>query len=496
MTITFNKETLRDKIYACWLGKNIAGTLGAPFEGDREINHVTGFTTAPGEPLVNDDLDLQLVWLKAMEDLGPLAVNERVLGEYWLTYIMPFWNEYGVCKSNLREGFPPPMSGEVNNDGWKHSNGAWIRTEIWACLFPGQPEKAIRYAYYDACVDHGYGEGTYAAIFVEAMQSAAFILKDINQLIDIGLSKIPENCRVARSVNIVRKAFREGLDWETARNLVVEDSSDLGWFQAPANIAFVVLGLLYGGCDFKESVLTAIHCGDDTDCTAATCGALLGIMYGTDGIPADWREYLGDKIVSGCVLYGSNPYPKTCTQLTDDVMDLLNVTTHENSFARCGSKFGSYSNIRVDIGDEDDFSQLDVSSYMGQEFAQSIGRRKQYSFTADNFMAEALIELDSKPYIKPGQTITGQITLRNKTEAFNLPEQKHYSIRFLPENGFTVTGDLNLHLSSLIDQAKGCATGTFAITAPETVQSHNRIVVEISSTGRFTPIYTQILLMG
>ena len=28
--IKYNKEKLRDKIYACWLGKNIGGTIGAP----------------------------------------------------------------------------------------------------------------------------------------------------------------------------------------------------------------------------------------------------------------------------------------------------------------------------------------------------------------------------------------------------------------------------------------------------------------------------------
>ena len=61
------------------------------------------------------------------------------------------------------------------NDEWRNSNGAWIRSEIWASLYPGQPDQAIRYAYYDACVDHGYGEGTYAAIFTAALESMAYV---------------------------------------------------------------------------------------------------------------------------------------------------------------------------------------------------------------------------------------------------------------------------------------------------------------------------------
>ena len=46
----FNKAELRDKIYACWLGKNIGGTLGTPFEGKREVLDVTGFNSEPAGP--------------------------------------------------------------------------------------------------------------------------------------------------------------------------------------------------------------------------------------------------------------------------------------------------------------------------------------------------------------------------------------------------------------------------------------------------------------
>ena len=49
--INLNKAELRDKIYACWLGKNIGGTIGTPFECQRQANNCTGFTSKKGEPL-------------------------------------------------------------------------------------------------------------------------------------------------------------------------------------------------------------------------------------------------------------------------------------------------------------------------------------------------------------------------------------------------------------------------------------------------------------
>lgn len=38
----------------------------------------------------------------------------------------------------------------------------------------------------------------------------------------------------------------------------------------------------------------AINCGDDTDCTAATVGSILGIINGKSNIPSDWQEYIGE----------------------------------------------------------------------------------------------------------------------------------------------------------------------------------------------------------
>ena len=90
--IYLNRETLRDKLYACWIGKNIGGTMGTPYEGAQQLNHITGFNSPKGEPLPNDDLDLQLVWLVTAEKYGMEAINERLLGDQWLHYITPHWN--------------------------------------------------------------------------------------------------------------------------------------------------------------------------------------------------------------------------------------------------------------------------------------------------------------------------------------------------------------------------------------------------------------------
>ncbi|MBQ6824025.1 MAG: ADP-ribosylglycohydrolase family protein, partial [Clostridia bacterium] len=323
--VRFNREMLRDKIYACWLGKNIGGTIGGPFEGKKEILDITGFVSEKGEPLPNDDLDLQLVWLCAMEEVGPYQLDAKALGEYWINYLPPHWNEYGIGKSNMKAGIMPPLCGEINNDKWKHSNGAWIRSEIWACLAPGFPQVARRYAFEDACIDHGMGEGTVAEQFTATLESLAFFATDIRGVLEEALEAIPAESRVAKAVRLVMEGYDRGDDWKDVRNALVEQSADIGWFQAPANVGFVVLGLLYGEGDFKKSMLYAVNCGDDTDCTAATVGAFLGILYGTAGIPKDWAEYIGDKIITISVdrSYRRVKSIESCTELTRRVMMMI-----------------------------------------------------------------------------------------------------------------------------------------------------------------------------
>ncbi|MDD3925649.1 MAG: ADP-ribosylglycohydrolase family protein, partial [bacterium] len=57
-----------DKIYGCWLGKSIGGTMGLQMEGSEEF--LTGPLELPCRMEANDDLDLQLVWLDLLNEKG------------------------------------------------------------------------------------------------------------------------------------------------------------------------------------------------------------------------------------------------------------------------------------------------------------------------------------------------------------------------------------------------------------------------------------------
>lgn len=477
-----NRAELRDKIHACFIGKNIGGTIGGPYEHSNEMLNLTGFTTEKGEPMPNDDLDLQMIWLKALEQRGASALTAQMLGEYWLNFISPTWNEYGIAKSNLIAGFMPPFCGEYKNY-WKQSNGAWIRSEIWACLAPGEPDLAVKFGFRDACVDHGVSEGTYAEMFTAAMQSAAFVEKDVRKLINIGLSKIPAASRVAQSIHTAISMYDSGRTWQEARTEIVKENEDLGMFMAPQNLGFVVIGLLYGEGDYKKSLLTAVNCGDDTDCTAATVGATLGIAYGTEGIPEDWAEFIGDKIITVAINRGDYwEFPGTVTAFTDHI---LNQTP---SFLYAGGSDVTVSDNPTCFSDEE------RDALLSQEYAQTLHKIKPYSYKINFLHTEATVEFDSEPKIEPNGEIEFTVVFKN---IFTDP--RNVSLNFILPEGWSAECEKNVYLRHWFDNYKLDDEPTpvrIKIRAGENVDAINRGILEVTAPGRPTVGYIPLIIPG
>ena len=490
-----NFDTYKDKVRACWIGKNIGGTMGGPFECRKEILDVTGFTSAPGEPLPNDDLDLQLVWLHALESVGPKGINASTLGEFWLNFIPPHWNEYGIGKANMKRGLIPPLAGDYDNT-WSHSNGAWIRTEIWACSAPALPELAAKYAIEDAKVDHGCGEGTPAAAFVAAMQSAAFALSTLDECIAVGLAAIPENCRVAQSVRLVQRYYAEGRSWQDARNAVQQQNADIGngWFEAPSNVAYTIIGLLWGEGDFKKSMLTAINCGDDTDCTAATAGATMGILYGTAGIPADWAEYIGDRIVTISLSQGGvgKSFPASCTELTDRITDLAPsvLYSYRADFGRRGKpwyevRFGEET-IPANVGEQ-------MIKKVSEFVSEPLAALKPYTMHFEEQFLFADVILST-----PAIDANGEVQVHVDLGASALFENQPYtvSLRWILPEGFTVRGPKNAFIARHDRHTFNVTPLDYTITAGENVAETNRAVLEVTAHGRHTAMYMSFVLLG
>lgn len=490
MNVLWNKKLIRDKIHACWIGKNIGGTIGGPFEGNSEMQDITGFTTQKGEPLPNDDLDLQIAWLLTLERVGACKLDANDLANSWMMFIAPHWNEYGVAKKNLAMGFLPPLSGEYDNQLWRNSNGAWIRTEIWACLAPGFPNIAVKYAIMDASVDHGLGEGTYAAIFTAAMESIAFVEHDVRTVVETALGYLPESSRVAQCVRCVLEEYDKGTDYRDTRNKIVELTRDLGFFQAPGNVGFVVIGLIYGNGDFKKSVIYTVNCGDDTDCTAGTVGAVLGILKGTAGIPVDWQEYIGDKIMQICINASYlNWLPQTCSEFTERIM------------VRIPEVFRAHKITAEYTEGESVYDKAEAFGIL-EHYAVNYYKRSPYSFDVNiPGYLNTRVEFDSEPVVSVNQEISFRIKFRQLTHGS--PIQGAVSVS-LPE-GWSAQYRKSIHIArprdlmevSMPYEAFDVYSDLEVVVTPgERIAPVNRIYINVELSNNCMPLMIPVVVAG
>jgi ADP-ribosylglycohydrolase len=438
MTLTY--EILKDKILGCWNGKNAGGVLGAPYEECPRMTHDVKFYAQDlhGNPPGNDDVDLQLVFLNAVEKFGK-RTDSHILADYWLSHIIPNWSEYGLAKRNLRSGILPPLSGYLDNP-YKDSNGAWIRTELWACMAPGHPDVAVRYAYEDAIVDHA-DEGVYSTVFTAALESAAFVESDIKKLIEIALTYIPEDCLTAKAVRLVMDAYSAGKSWKEARAaLFLEYPGTFGvtyvkynelssefpngdpGMDAPNSMGIVTIGLLFGEGDFAKAICTTVNCGEDTDCTAATIGAIYGIVMGCAALPEEWLEPLDGVINTCCVDLATNiPLPHTTEELTDRVVRCIPVMLDRKYV---NFELGGVSVEALDsLACPPTYEYIPHISGNKKDKSLSVGELVALSPFSVRYETESLgviLDYVSEPYIALGETKTLRLTVWDMN-LFNTP---------------------------------------------------------------------------
>ena len=286
-------ELYRKKVRGCFLGKAIGGTLGMPFEGKLETRFLTYYDPVPTEMLTNDDLDLQVINLEIVRRYG-LPVNRCHLSTMW-SYLQDAGpDEYGAARWNNALRRPAPLSGYYCNKFYS-GMGAAIRSELWACLAPGDPALAVRLAREDACTDH-YADGLHASVFLTAVESAAFSESDMHTLVHTGLRFLPENCRLARGLLDTFRYWEQTHDPIAAREALLKDYCVQNWTDVTINLCLILISWLASEGDFGRAICTAAGLGYDTDCTAATLGSIMGIID-PDGITEAWTRPIGEALV-------------------------------------------------------------------------------------------------------------------------------------------------------------------------------------------------------
>ena len=312
-----------ERAYAAVLGKLIGVYLGRPFEGwthQRIMSELGPIEAYVHErlnvPLVvtDDDVAGTFTFIQALEDHQAGAqITSREIGETWLNYIVErrsilWWGGNGNSTEhtawlNLKRGIAAPQSGsiEVNGRAVAEQIGAQIFIDGWAIVSPGNPALAAELAEKAARVSHD-GAAVDAAKLWAAMEAEAFVSRDVDHLIDVGLAYVSRASPIAKLVADIREWRGRYPDWRETREKI---EARYGYDKHPGhchvipNHALMIMALLYAPDDFARAQTIVCTSGWDTDCNAGNVGCLMGAMLGLEGIDAGriWRGPLADRML-------------------------------------------------------------------------------------------------------------------------------------------------------------------------------------------------------
>lgn len=316
-----DKELYHNKILGAWLGRSVGCALGIPVEGWsrnmaqewakkigqyplrsywKDIPHASAHYNGT----VRDFLDDEICCMEPDDDLAYTVLNLHIMEEYgaevttediakeWLDHLPIACTAERVALENLQNGITADKAGRISNP-FGEWIGASIRADIWGYVYPGLPELAARIAYRDARLSH-YRNGIYGEMFFAAVISSAFVEQDIERVISIGLSEIPSNCRLSQAINdCIMWCRKYDFDHVRVFSKIDEKYGSYSGAHSINNAAICVMSLLCTH-SFCEAIGTAVLCGWDTDCNAATVGSIWGAMHGASEIPEHWVEPLND----------------------------------------------------------------------------------------------------------------------------------------------------------------------------------------------------------
>ncbi len=279
-----------DRIHAAWLGKSIGGAVGAALENHKELKNLPSEKLWPDDIPANDDMDIQIVWFEALLEKGPY-LTQKDLVYYWQDRCWYHFCEYGFFLYNVQRGIMPPLSGRWGNDFFSESEGCPIRSDIWGLVCPGNVELAAAFAEQDGELDH-INYSVHAEMFFSAMTAKSLVGGTQEEIIESALSVLPSDSPVIHTVKTVQQIHNDISDYSGAWRVLMRQFGDRDASKAVTNLAIVVLAYLRSRGDFREAMRLCANSGWDTDCTAATLGAILGAWQGTACIPDDWRQKL------------------------------------------------------------------------------------------------------------------------------------------------------------------------------------------------------------
>ena len=330
---SFSSEFIEDRILGGWLGRSAGCLLGKPIEktprsgiiellSSNNTWPITDYIKGSGIPdsllkkypwnkhsgkeslkenlecmTEDDDMNYPMLNLTVFEKYGEEFSTDQV-SQTWMDNIpvLSTFTAERVAYANAITGIQPPATALIRNP-YREWIGAQIRADLWGWVSPGQPQRAVEFAWRDARLSH-VRNGIYGEIFFAAAIAASFKSYNMNDIINEALTFIPAKSRFAEAINFVLSLPIQQQSWDAIVELLYQKYGKYHWVHTINNAALVCAALLSANGDYERAICNVVMGGWDTDSNGATVGSLMGTMLGAKSLPQKWIGPLNNKIRS------------------------------------------------------------------------------------------------------------------------------------------------------------------------------------------------------
>ncbi|MCX6255185.1 MAG: ADP-ribosylglycohydrolase family protein, partial [Bacteroidia bacterium] len=304
---TIKPEVLKDKIAGGWAGKMIGVTYGAPTEF-RAQSKIYGDSIKwkPSDikgSMWQDDIYVQLTFLMSMDKYGIEAPSKKYQ-EMFAKAGYPLWHANMQARKNYYDSIFAPASGSPEYNLHADDIDFQIEADYIGFMCPGMPQTASGIA---EKIGHimNYGDGVYGGIFVGALYTEAYFESDILKIIEKALRSLPVESDYYKIIADVIKLHQQyPSDWQASWKELENKWGDVDIcgdgagvpfnIDAKLNGAYIVMGLLYGEGDPLKTLEITTRCGQDSDCNPSNALAVLGVIKGFSGLPAEMQKGVKD----------------------------------------------------------------------------------------------------------------------------------------------------------------------------------------------------------
>ena len=455
---------LRDKVLGGWIGQmaGVAFFAKSEFGWSGEIMTFTRLnklyeewengTVGINDAFDQDDTYVEIPFMDAMKENGALC-DVSYMAEKFKQSSFALWHANKAGRDNLRAGLTWPETGHFLYNQHCDDLDWQIECDFLGMMYPGLVNASAKRSF-DIGHITNYGDGVYGGVFVTAMHAAAFTANSIEEIVNAGVSVIPDNTTFKEAMNLVIESYKAGERWDECWQKL-EDAYGTGDkcpemstkkynIDAKLNAAYILVGLLWGEGDFEQTMVISGRCGQDSDCNPSSAASILGNFYGASKIPDKWKKGLN---------YDTRKFSATNYTL-NDVVD-LNIELMEQVLASEGAvhKDGAWS-VEKDTAYEpvewEQWTDAFDAGLLVENLGGGVVKFKLVTNGSDPIKAVKLEMPDGKVY-------------NDMLSCYSFPEEGEYTVKYtvLSESGVKVEKERKFVVEALIS-----ATPICTVTSP------------------------------